>query len=247
MVTYPQGLLGARANGPNCQEPGVTRRPLRTAAILLALIAAISTLTRMIPPEWQVVEGTPVVEAILDDRGTPAFGAQKADVIIVAFSDYQCAPCKAGEHAFERVISADGHVRVLYKDWPTLGKVSRAAARVALAADRQGKYLAVHEALMRSHVRLDAGNLRAIATGEGVDWPRLQADLIRDGDAIDTLLTRQSFQAWSLGLQGTPAYLVGPYLLRGRLSERDLKDAITAARRHLARSEKGLAVDSTAT
>ena len=40
---------------------------------------------------------------------------------------------------------------------------------------------------------------------------RLQADLTANSEAITTLLKRNLAQAESIGLQGTPAYLVGPF------------------------------------
>ena len=207
---------------------------LLTLLLVMVVAAAISAALQMRPPRREIVEGTPVATAILNDPGTPAFGPRGADVTVVAFSDYDCAACKQGEAAFDKAIAADGHVRVMYKDWAALGDASRAGARVALAADRQGRYLPVHDALMRARVRPDADNVRAVATAAGADWPRLQADLARYGPAIDAILARHAFQAWSLGLQGPPGYLVGPYLVRGALSAAELRRLIVRARRRQA-------------
>jgi protein-disulfide isomerase len=207
------------------------RRALTTALALMLAVVTISALVALIPPKPDIVEGTAVAAAVLDDPGSPAFGPRDADVTVVDFSDYQCGPCKEGEPAFERTIAADGRVRVIYKDWAALGPASKTEAEIALAAERQGRYLAVHQALMRSRARVSPETLRALVIGAGADWPRLTSDLARDRNAIDVQLSRHAFQAWSLGLQGPPAYLVGPYLVRGRLSEVSLRGLIHKARR----------------
>ena len=69
-----------------------------------------------------------------------------------------------------------------------------------------------------------------LARRAGLDEPRLQVDLARDGPAIDAQLARHASQAWSLGLQGTPAYLVGPYLVEGRMGHAALKRTLAKAR-----------------
>ena len=217
-------------------------RPVALIAGLLVMVALVSWLVGMIPKHRQSLRGTQVVRSILADTGTPRAGALNADVTIVEFSDYQCAPCKVGERAFESVIARDGRIRVIYKDWPILGSESRAAARIALAAARQGKYLAAHQAFLQADVPLTDRNLRLLALKAGVDWPMLQVDLARDANSIDRQLSRHAFQAWSVGLQGPPGYLIGPYLMDGQLSESDLRGAIAAARHD--RSDAAIRNDS---
>lgn len=184
----------------------------------------------MAPPRLKVGR-TPVVEAVLADPGSPSVGPTAADVTIVVFTDYQCPICRGTDGALDRVRRTDRGVRVIYKDWPILGEASRFAARVALAADRQGRYLAVHNALMQTRRPLDREGVRQVVTQAGLDWPRVEADLRLHGPDIDAQLARHEGQAWSLGIEGTPAYLVGPFLARGGLDEGALKAAIAAARR----------------
>ena len=237
----------------NCEttplQPATSRtvaHPFVTVLLLIGVVTLVSWLVDMIPKHRQSLRGTEVLRAILSDVGTPTVGPRNADVIIVEFSDYQCAPCKAGERDFESVIARDGRIRVLYKDWPVLGSASRSAARIALAANRQGKYLAAHQAFLRASVPLTDRNLRLLAVAAGVDWSRLQADLARESVPIDRQMARHYFQAWSVGLQGPPGYVVGPYLMDGRLSESDLRGAIAAARRERSSATPRIDVPSVA-
>jgi protein-disulfide isomerase len=61
------------------------------------------------------------------------------------------------------VEEADANLRVLYKEFPILGAGSQFAARAALAAHKQGKYLPFHTALMQAQEQLDDLNVMKIA------------------------------------------------------------------------------------
>lgn len=210
--------------------PLIARHPKASLAIAAAVGIFASYLMRG-GSDRQILTQTPVVEAVLNDPETPRVGPPASPLTIVVFTDYRCPICRRTDPALERLLRRDGQVRVMFKDWPILGPGSRLAARTALAADRQGRYLAMHRALMATRLPLTEANMPVIARTAGVDWPRLSVDLARDGVAIDTLLARQSQQAWSLGLEGTPAYLVGPLLVRGGLDDRALARAVVDARR----------------
>lgn len=191
---------------------------------------AATKILQLSPRAAKVVTRTPVIDAVLSDPGSPRAGASKPDVTIVVFTDYQCPICKATDPALEHLIAHDRRVQVIFKDWPILGAASRAAARAALAADRQGKYLAFHSALMASRRKLDDDEIRRIAAVSGVDWKQIRDVETSQTAELDRQLRSQAMQAFSLGLQGTPAYLVGPYLIEGGLDERHLAQAVKRAR-----------------
>lgn len=180
------------------------------------------------PP--QRLDETPVFRQVLDDLGSPRIGPAGADVTVVVFTDYQCPICRRTDAALGRLVGQDPRVAVIYKDWPILGEASRSAAQVALAAARQGRYAQVHAALMASRGALSAERIRSAATSAGADWPRLVADRRREAAQIETQLSRHALQAFSLGLEGTPAYLVGSRLVRGGLADPALRRLVNMAR-----------------
>ena len=83
---------------------------------------------------------------------------------------------------------------------------------------------------MRTRRSLDPAAVETVAVAAGADWPRLQADLQAHGKDVDAQLSRHASEAWSIGLEGTPAYLVGPFLIPGAMSEGALRHAVSAAR-----------------
>jgi len=169
-------------------------------------------------------------EAILNDPATPVAGNPKGDLTVVTFFDYNCPFCKKAEPALEKVVKEDGHIRLVYKDWPILTKASVYGAQLALAAKYQGKYDAVHAALMSiSGTKNPEDQMLAAIRKSGVDMDKLDADLKAHGDEITALLRRNLAQADSLGLQGTPAYLIGHYKVTSALTYDGFKRAVADA------------------
>lgn len=209
----------------------VSRRDTLALGAVIAAGGAATWWLQTRPPSARRLEMTPVVRTVLGDRGSPWVGAATADVTVVVFTDYQCAVCKTTDPALSALLEADPRVRVVYKDWPIRGPASQVAARHALAAHRQDRYLALHQALMALRGPLDPQRLDVVARDAGVDAARLAADLHTHTQSIDAQLRGHAFQAFSLGLSGTPAYLVGPYLIEGGLDERALARAVRRARR----------------
>src|SRR5580704_14522163 len=114
--------------------------------------------------------------AILRSPGTPPAGATNADVTLVEYFDYNCPFCKKLAPALQGLLKADTRVALVYKDWPILGDVSRYAARLALAAGWQGKYLPAHDALMAAARLASEGQVDSLLREAGLNMDRLKAD-----------------------------------------------------------------------
>ena len=169
-------------------------------------------------------------EAFTEDKVAPMVTPKKYDLTIVEYTDYQCPFCKAAHPAIKKLLANDKKVRVIYRDWPIFGPQSVAAARVAIASKYQGKHTQMHDALMKAPRPLSDKSIRAAGVTAGVDWGRLQADMKKNAAEIDALLERNNEQAESLGLQGTPAFIIGSYLHEGGLDYVSLKDSVHEAR-----------------
>jgi protein-disulfide isomerase len=202
---------------------------------LVALLAAAGGLgaavLRRIPMPAPKLDMTPVLAAVLDDAGSPRVGPANAEVTVVIFTDYRCPICRATAPALKAARDREPGLRVIYKDWPIFGAESEAEARIALAADRQGRYAQAHDALMAANGAMDEAALAAFAVTTGLDLARLQADLAAHRAEFDAQIARQAREAWSLGLEGTPGYLVGRRLYKGGLDAPRLDAAIALARK----------------
>jgi protein-disulfide isomerase len=188
----------------------MNRQIVRTLSVLLGATAMAAALF-----------ASPASALTMDEvanRNDPSAGNPKGDVTIVDFSDYNCPFCKTSAAALEKLVKNDGGIRLVYKDLPILTEASVYGARMALAAKYQGKYDAVHAALMGiPGPRIPQSRMLEAIKASGVDMVRLEADLkAHEGDIADQLKGNME-QAEALGLQGTPAFLVGPYLVPSAL------------------------------
>lgn len=199
---------------------------------LAALIAAVS-LTLL--PREASAQAHPIApataKALAVRPGVPPAGNAKGDVTVIEFMDYNCPYCRKLAPELAKLIKADRQVRVLYKDWPIFGGVSVYAAKVALAAALQGKYLQVHDALIGSPGRLASEQqVREIARRAGVNLAGLELDLKAHGSELDALLKRNNQEAESLGLEGTPGLVVGSQLVFGGMPEAQLQQLVAQSR-----------------
>ncbi len=175
-------------------------------------------------------------EAILYDPAAPTAGNPKGDLTIVVFFDYNCPFCKQAEPELERLVKTDGKIRLVYKDWPILTPDSIKGAQCALAAKYQNRYDAAHLAMMGiPGPKIPAERMREAIAKSGVDMDRLDADLQAHGDEITKILRRNLAQADSLGLMGTPAYIVGQYRVTQALNYEGFKRVAADARARAAK------------
>jgi len=149
---------------------------------------------------------------------------------IVVFSDYNCPFCKKSGADLQRVVKEDGNIRLVYKEWPILTESSVYGSQLALAAQYQGKYELVHKALMAiPGGKVPKKTMLDAVKASGVDMQRLQADTNSKNDKINAQLRRVMAQADSLGLEGTPTHLIGPFRAMA-LDYKNFKLAIADAR-----------------
>ena len=167
-------------------------------------------------------------DELLRDPGSPIGGNADGDVSVVEFFDYQCGYCKRAFPDTKRLVKDDSGVRFVYKEFPILGPASVIAARVALAARKQGKYIALHDALMGSRGRLDEARILGIARGAGLDVAQLKKDMA--DPEIDRIIARNKALARKLGITGTPGFVFGDAVVPGAISLEQMKSLVAEAR-----------------
>lgn len=167
-----------------------------------------------------------------EDDVAPMVKPATYDVTIVEYMDYQCPYCRASHGPLKQLLAKDKKVRVIFRDWPIFGPASEAAALTAIASKYQGKYLAMHDALMDTPLPLNKDKIRAAAKVAGVDWDRLQKDMTEHSEEIEDLFQRNSEQAESIGLQGTPGFIIGNVQSFGGMTLKQLEASVAKARKN---------------
>lgn len=171
-------------------------------------------------------------DEIYNDPDSPVGGNPAGDVTIVEFFDYNCPYCREVADVLGELERADANLRFVYKEFPILGADSDLAARAALAAHRQGKYLEFHKALMTSRLVANQTAVMQIAETVGLDVERLKADM--EDPALASIVARNLALALALRIRSTPSFVIADQVYAGGGELGDFQRVIDAARQRLA-------------
>jgi len=167
-------------------------------------------------------------EELLRDKATPWAGAQEPETTVVQFFDYRCGYCKRVLPMISSAAKKPG-VRIVYKEFPILGPESMLAARLALAADKQGKYREVHESLMSSTAAIKAETVDEIAKKHGLEVGKLKKDM--ESAEVSEALAKNQALASSLGVGSTPTFVIGSSLIPGAMEPAQFNALIEQSRK----------------
>ena len=174
----------------------------------------------------KTVENTKKQNAItlLDNIKNPGIFKKNADITIYEFFDYNCGYCKSVVKTILDVMSEDKKINFVFVEFPILSKDSYMAAAAALAAEKQGLYTNLHLSLMKIRSRINEEIVFKTAKNTGLDIIKLKTDM--KSSEIKNKLKQNREIAELLGLNGTPAFIIGNILYPGALEKNSLKRMI---------------------
>jgi protein-disulfide isomerase len=163
-------------------------------------------------------------DAIFRSPVSHVAGNPNGDVSVVEFFDYNCPYCRHSLPVVLKLINEDAKVRLVLKELPILSNDSVAAAKFALAANKQGKYFEMHQKLFAEAGKADKEKALRVAKELGLDVDQLQKDA--DDPDIKKALDEAKDLAQKLNLKGTPLFLIGDRVIAG--APEDLFDQLKA-------------------
>ena len=143
---------------------------------------------------------------------------------LVKFTDYACGYCRASTEDIDRLVAQDPDLKVVVREYPIFPG-SDQAARMALAAARQGKYPAFYHAMFEAG-STDEASILAAAQKAGLDMD--QANAFASSEEAARELAQNIDFARELGFSGTPSWVVNGQLIEGAVGYEQLKSAIDA-------------------
>ncbi len=153
------------------------------------------------------------------------FGMGEGDVVVVEFMDYNCPFCRKAYNILSE-IHEETDIEVRFIEFPVLGPMSTMASQAALAAEKQGKYIEFHDALMQLTDRINnEETVFDVAEQVGLDLERLKTDM--QDPEIAEMIDENLQLADALGVQGTPAFFIGDTSIPG--APEDLRDELIRA------------------
>jgi protein-disulfide isomerase len=179
-------------------------------------------------------------ETVVADPAGPLYsGANQAvvgnptgKITLVEFFDYNCGYCKRALGDLARLVKDNLDLRVVLRDLPILSENSEAAARVAAAARKQldsPRFWEFHQKLMSTRGSVGKEEALAAAKAVGADMGKLAKD-VESADA-EVGIAESERLAKSLGINGTPAFVVGQEVVIGAVGYDELQSKVTSTRK----------------
>lgn len=157
----------------------------------------------------------------------PSIGSETAKVVITEYGDFGCPSCRAWHNAgiMEQIIAIYGdRVQFVWKDFPVITAQSPKAAEAGQCAFDQGKFWEYHDYIYENVYALGADDLKSYAAQLGLNTEQFNACLDSGQDLAK--VNQNLDEARSLGLPGTPSFLVNGKKLVGPPSLQTLKSTI---------------------
>ena len=182
--------------------------------------------------EKHVATITKNADVIFNSPRGVTIGNKDGDVTFVEFFDYNCGYCKRAMVDMLDLMKADPKLKVVLKEFPVLSQGSVEAAQVAVAVRMQDptgkKYLDFHQKLLGGRGAADKARALAAAKEAGLDMAKLEKDLA--STEVKATLEENMRVAESLGMNGTPSYVIGKQVVIGAVGAESLREKINSAR-----------------
>ncbi|WP_368183771.1 DsbA family protein [Aestuariibius sp. HNIBRBA575] len=155
-------------------------------------------------------------DALFDDGFSWEGGNPDGDITIVEFLDYRCGYCKRAHPEVAELVSSDGNIRVIVKEFPILGEQSMLASQFALAAqivEGNEGYKLASDALMTMRGEISGDSLTRLAEALGFDSEAILDEMT--SDEVGKIIEENRLLAQRLQISGTPTFVFQDQMLRG--------------------------------
>lgn len=163
---------------------------------------------------------------IADQVMTPFAGAvignPAGSKVLVEFTDYNCPYCAMSQADVQRLVESDPEVKIVIREW-SIFQGSEIASRMALAAAKQGKYAAFHDAMFKL-APVSPDSVEAAAREAGLDLEQARSDAA--SEEVGQELARNHALASQLGFSGTPSWVTSDSTFEGAVGFGALKQAL---------------------
>ncbi|MDR1499135.1 MAG: DsbA family protein [Rickettsiales bacterium] len=166
------------------------------------------------------------LSALRDEKNT-GVANPKGSKVVIEFFDYNCGYCKMAAKSVGDIIGTDKDVKVIFRDLPILGEASTVAARysVAVAIVEPNKYLRFYEALMAGDAKTTSGVIQALKAAN-IQVEKIERALKTKSAEIEKRLEENRSLAGLVGIQGTPAFIIGEELVPGYIDTEAMKSIL---------------------
>lgn len=157
-------------------------------------------------------------------------GPEESLVTLVEYGDFECPYCGQAEPAVRELLREHGELRFVFRHLPLTDVHPHAqlAAEAAEAADRQGKFWEMHDALMDHQGALTTRDLIKYARDLGLDSEKFTADLKKHVGAARVAEDVDSADLATVS--GTPTFFINGMRHYGAYDLATLQEAVRTAK-----------------
>jgi protein-disulfide isomerase len=165
-------------------------------------------------------------DEIFDEKSAGVYNPAGTRVMVIFF-DYNCGHCKNAARVIEEVARDDPKVKVLFRDLPIFGGISSVAAKysVAVSIVESRKFFDFHRALMDGNARDEKGIEEALVVAK-INVEKIKKAINSKSKEIDRRIENNMKLAGLLGIQGTPAMIIGEYFIPGYVNADVMRDLL---------------------
>jgi len=146
----------------------------------------------------------------IDIGASPINGKTTAPVTIVEFSDFQCPFCSRFYPPVKEVLKAyPDQVKFTIKNFPlSFHPNARPAAKLALAANEQGKYYELVELLLKNGADVSEVKVKEYAKDLNLDYTKLMNDVKNKDAEYEKRISDDTVLGGQVDVQGTPTFFL---------------------------------------
>ncbi|WP_420863861.1 DsbA family protein [Algirhabdus cladophorae] len=198
------------------------------------LMEAIGVLEQRQAQQQAVADDAMVLsqaDALYSDINSWEGGNPEGDITLVEFVDYRCGYCRKAHSEVEELVSTDGNIRLIVKEFPILGEASVVASRFAIATKLtlgDDAYKAAHDALISMRADVNEASVRKLARSLGLDADVIVAKM--NSPEVSAVITANRQLGQQLQINGTPTFVMQNEMVRGYVPLDGMRDMIAEIR-----------------
>ena len=155
-------------------------------------------------------------KAIFEDGFSFIGGNPNGDITLVEFVDYRCGYCKKAHNEVEKLLSIDGNIRFVIKEFPILGDDSLMLSKFALAVKivhGDEMYKLVHDILIKMKSPPSEKAFDEIISNLNLDAKLVESAM--ESNEVNGMIAYTRTLAERLKISGTPTFVMNDELIRG--------------------------------
>lgn len=158
-------------------------------------------------------------------------GNPDGDITLVEFMDYRCGYCRKAFEEVEALVSSDGNIRFVVKEFPILGEQSVLSSRFAVATLQVSggdAYKRVHDELINFRGNVTENSLRTLGDSLGLDTAAIMVRM--NAPEVDRVIADNHGLAQRMQISGTPTFVIGSQMLRGYMPLDGMRQVVEQVR-----------------